>query len=518
LKRLVSLVVIVAMFWMACGGIPASAGNVSRVMDSTGEAAGDFVADEIIVKFKNDKKPFQIVKVPKGKVKGKVLEYSQRSDVDYAEPNYYAKALFIPNDELYDLQWNLGSQASGGIRMEEAWELSDGSGVTVAVIDTGIAYENYQQYVQAPDLANTRFSEWGYDFVNRDTHPNDDNGHGTHVAGIIAQSTNNGIGVAGIAFGATLMPIKVLDSDGLGSYADIASGIRWAADKGAQVINLSLGGSQPSSVLKDALAYAYGKGVTIVAAAGNDGSKKLCYPAAYDDYVIAVGATCSDKTAADYSNHGKGLDLMAPGGFDETGAIVGDGILQQTFNPLTRDVSDFGYWPYIGTSMSSAHVARVAALVIARGSATTPSQVRQALQETALDLGEYGWDKTYGWGLVDAYSALNWPLAATKTVNVSIDLTPQFKEAGKNVFTWVEARVMVGEPGAPIANATVSGRWSSPTDDTGKGTTGKDGVAVLTSHQTKSAAGTYTFMVESVKINGIVYQPIGETIDSISIE
>ena len=175
------------MFWMACGGIPASAGNVSRVMDSTGEAAGDFVADEIIVKFKNDKKPFQIVKVPKGKVKGKVLEYSQRSDVDYAEPNYYAKALFIPNDELYDLQWNFGSQASGGIRMEEAWELSDGSGVTVAVIDTGIAYENYQQYVQAPDLANTRFSEWGYDFVNRDTHPNDDNGHGTHVAGIIAQ-------------------------------------------------------------------------------------------------------------------------------------------------------------------------------------------------------------------------------------------------------------------------------------------------------------------------------------------
>ncbi len=111
------------------------------------------------------------------------------------------------------------------------------------------------------------------------------------------------------------MPIKVLDSDGSGSYADIASGIRWAADKGAQVINLSLGGSQPSSVLKDALAYAYGKGVTIVAAAGNDGSRKLCYPAAYNDYVIAVGATCSDKTVADYSNYGKGLDLVAPGGY-----------------------------------------------------------------------------------------------------------------------------------------------------------------------------------------------------------
>ncbi len=167
--------------------------------------------------------------------------------------------------------------------------------------------------------------------------------------------------------------------------------------------------------------------------------------------------------------------------------------------------------------MSSSHVAGVAALVIAGGSATTPSQVRNALQETALDLGECGWDETYGWGLVDAFSALNWPLATTKTVNISIDLTPRFKTAGKNVFTRVEARVSVGEPGALIADATILGRWSSPAADADKGSTGLDGVATLTSDQTKSAMGTYTFMVESVIINGLVYQPIGETSDSISI-
>ena len=177
----------------------------------------------------------------------------------------------VPNDPFYKYQWHLDNPVYGGIEAEEAWNTSTGSGVTVAVIDTGVAYENYTEknrrnkYYRAPDLAVTLFAP-GYDFVNKDTHPNDDEGHGTHVTGTIAQSTNNGVGVAGVAHKARIMPIKVLNKNGSGTYADIALGVRFATDNGAKVINMSLGGSAKASYLEEALAYAYGKGVTIVAA------------------------------------------------------------------------------------------------------------------------------------------------------------------------------------------------------------------------------------------------------------
>ena len=323
--------------------------------------------------------------------------------IESAEPNYYRYADFTPNDPLYPYQWHFPM-----IQMSSAWDRSNGAGVTVAVIDTGVAYEDYGPYRQAPDLAGTAFVA-GWDFVNGDSHPNDDDSHGTHVAGTIAQTTNNAMGVAGIAYGANIMPVKVLDSEGSGTTQWVADGIVWAVNHGAQVINLSLGGPAPSSVLEDAVNYAYENGVTVIAAAGNDNSD-VGYPAAYEN-CIAVGAVRYDETRSPYSNYGPSLDLVAPGGdldVDQNGDGYGDGVLQQTFNPVTKDYTDFAYWFFEGTSMAAPHVSGVAALLIAHGDATTPDEVRAALENTAKDKGPPGWDEEYGHGLIQADDALGY--------------------------------------------------------------------------------------------------------------
>lgn len=392
-----------------------STGNI--IVDQGEKFDDDYASDEIIVKFKGDQEHFRVIKLPIGMfVRDAVREFEAMDEVEYAEPNYIAHAFFAPNDPYYSLQWHFDNLTYGGIHTEAAWDVSTGSGVTVALVDTGIAFENYRnpktrkKYYKAPDLASTCFVS-GYDFVENDPHPNDDNSHGTHVAGTIAQSTNNGVGVAGVAFGSCLMPIKVLDRNGSGTYANVAKGIRFAADNGAKIINLSLGGSASSQTLLDAVSYAYNKGVTIVAAAGNDGTNVIAYPAAYDDYVIAVGATRFDETPAYYSNYGISLDIMAPGGdltVDQNGDGYGDGVLQNTFDPNTKQTSSFGYWFFQGTSMATPHVSGVAALVIAKGNATLPGDVRKALETTADDLGVPGRDDTYGHGLVNAVAALGW--------------------------------------------------------------------------------------------------------------
>ncbi len=321
--------------------------------------------------------------------------------IELAEPNYYRYADFAPNDPYYSYQWHFPK-----IQMPSAWDVSTGAGVIVAVIDTGVAYEDYGPYAKAPDLGGTTFVA-GWDFVNNDAHPNDDNSHGTHVAGTIAQTTNNGMGVAGIAYSASIMPIKVLDSAGSGTDQWVADGIVWAVTQGAQVINLSLGGPYPSSILEDAVNYAYSHGVTVVAAAGNENSSVI-YPAAYES-CIAVGAVRYDETRSYYSNYGPALDLVAPGGdirVDQNGDGYGDGILQQTFNPHTHDYTDFAYWFFEGTSMATPHVSGVAALLIAHGNATTPDEIRAVMASTAKDLGPTGWDPEYGHGLIQAYEAL----------------------------------------------------------------------------------------------------------------
>ena len=316
-----------------------------------------------------------------------------------------ASAVTPPNDPLFRHQWNLRA-----IQIPAAWAVSRGAGATVAVLDTGVAYETRGRYRRAPDLAGTRFVA-GYDFVDDDAHPNDvapDDGrrsHGTQMAGIIAQTTGNAIGSAGVAPQAAIMPIRVLEPDLSGSVQNVARGLRFAADHGADVANLSLSGAVPEPVISDAIGHAVAKGVIVVAAAGNDGHTPVSWPAA-DPRVIAVGAVGRDLTRAPYSNYGPELDLVAPAG---AGADVPegdgptDGAVAQT---LKGGPARFCFCFTASTSAAAAQVSAVAALLVGSGRAGAPAEVRAALLDGARDLGQDGRDEQYGAGLVQATGAL----------------------------------------------------------------------------------------------------------------
>lgn len=355
---------------------------------------------------------FKVLDVKNKSAEEVIAQYLKHDKVLYAEQNSYCSAFSVPNDPYYSpYQWNFDNPVYGGIHMESAWNITAGDpSVIVGILDSGVAYETYSVYQKAPDLAGTTFVA-GYDFINNDAHPNDDEGHGTHVCGTIAQTTNNSLGVAGIAYNCAIMPVKVLDSEGNGTADALANGLYYAADHGADVINMSLGwapGYNPGATVENAIAYAYNHGVTLCAASGNDSQTTVSYPAAYDNYCIAVGATRYDEAVAYYSNTGAALDITAPGGdvtIDQNGDGYVDGILQQTF--AAGAPTSFNYYFYQGTSMATPHVTAVAALVIAHG-ATGPNNVRAALQNTADDKGVAGWDSQYGHGLLNAYAALNY--------------------------------------------------------------------------------------------------------------
>ncbi len=328
----------------------------------------------------------EIAEVPSGRIAEIIARLKGDSRVEIVEPLARVRALYTPNDPLYKDQWHMDR-----VRAPRAWDFSTGRGVTVAVIDTGIACEDHGPYMKGTDLAATE-CVGGWNFVKNNEHANDDQGHGTHVAGTIAQSTNNKHGAAGLAFHAKLMPIKVLNESGWGTTADIADGIRWAADHGAQVINMSLGGPRNSGVMQKAIRYAIDKGVTVVAAAGNTGGS-VQYPGGCDG-VIGVSATDSDDKIAKFSSRGKGIDIAAPG----------VNVVQQTICKKGRDKCEI-FPGYNGTSMASPHVAGAAAMVVGLG-VTDPVAVEAALRANArvIDSSDDG-VKKFGAGILDAAKA-----------------------------------------------------------------------------------------------------------------
>ena len=299
-----------------------------------------------------------------------------------------------PNDPRYDEQWNFKM-----VNAEEAWKRTRGKGVVVAVIDTGVAGPDFKRGKGCKDFKTTQFVP-GYDFVNKDDQPYDDHAHGTHVAGTIAESTNNNEGVAGLAFEASIMPLKVLSASGSGSAADIGDAIRWAADHGANVINMSLGSAYPSKVMENACAYAAKKGVLIVCAAGNSFREGVGYPAAYPT-CLAVSAVGPSGNLAQYSSWGKQVAIAAPGGDMIDSKDPKDGILQNT--NMSEKIGGHGddYYAFNGTSMASPHVAAAAALIMAQG-IKDPAKVRDILCKSATPKGDA---KKYGAGILNVGNA-----------------------------------------------------------------------------------------------------------------
>ena len=364
-------------------GVPCGISLLGLGAGLYGRAGIDYVADEVLVGFRPERAlaapavvarfGFEIasmdadgatLRIPRGVSVTRAVEALQASGlVEFAEPNFIAKASYVPGDPAYSSQY--------GIRLidcDQGWDLEFGTrNVVVAVIDTGIDAKH-------PEFLGKLVK--GYDFVNKDNNPDDDNGHGSMCAGIIGAQADNAQGIAGVAFGCRIMPIKVLDKSANGSYSNIAKGIRYAADHGAKVINLSLAGTSSSSTLSKVIDYAAGKGAVLVAAAGNDGKKdKKRYPAAYAN-VISVGAVDRFSQRINISNYGTWVDVAAPG----------EGIYSTYPGNSYRTMR--------GTSMATAYVSGEAALLKSRlGVNVNSSFIRNRIKSTSskvIDWTSYG--------------------------------------------------------------------------------------------------------------------------------
>ena len=356
----------------------------------------DFSSEQILVKFKHDVtlpeaaqihrqlggQPkdtisgigVQVVTVPKGQAMAKAKAYASNARVAYAEPDFVAEAVGSPDDPYFGIQWGLTK-----IEAPQAWEVTTGSSsINIAILDSGVDLDH-------PDLANKLISNINF---SSSATTDDIYGHGTHVAGIAAAMTDNKVGVAGLGYSATIMNVKVLGDSGSGSYSGVASGIIWAADNGAEVINMSLGGSSDSSTLEDAVDYAWGKGVVVVASAGNSGSTTPSYPAYYTN-CIAVAATDANDAKASWSNYGDWVDVAAPG------------------VSIYSTLKDNGYGYKSGTSMASPHVAGLAGLVFTtvsdtNGDGRLNDEVRSRIEANCDDIGLSG----IGYGRINAAQAV----------------------------------------------------------------------------------------------------------------
>ena len=427
-----SLVALLVLMSLLAGGIWTAAaqqvetGNTGHGLAPGGGAVSRFVAGEVLVKLRAGVSAsavhslqsqydaayvqtlygseVELWRVAEGQEQALVEKLNADPAVEYAEPNYIyyafdagpAAADVTPNDPHFSKQW-----AHPMIGSPAAWDISTGSSsVVIAIIDTGIDSGH-------PDLSAKIVA--GYDFVDDDTDPRDENGHGTHVAGIAAASTDNGVGIAGMDWQARIMPVRVLNAEGEGKTSDIVAGINWAYQHGARVLNLSLGGPGDSQAMQDAVTAAHSSGSLVVAAMGNDRvANPTSYPAAYE-HVMAVSATGPSDTFASYSQYGPHCDIAAPGG-QMAGLYDPKGIYSTmpTYAVYLNTAHGYNqnYDTLQGTSQATPHVSGLAALLWARTPSLTPDQVQERIQDTADDLGPTGWDQDYGWGRINAEAAL----------------------------------------------------------------------------------------------------------------
>lgn len=373
----------------------------------TGEDNGNashYAVDEVVVKFRKPLTSGELLKLrkqldltvvrhtkqtyvfrSKNHRAEQLIRYFKSWNPVYVEPHYLYltnetngnpdNAEIVPNDTLYaKYQWNLPQIAA-----EQGWKWNKGSqDIVVAVVDTGVQSDH-------PDLQGRLVK--GVNIVDSSKAPEDDVGHGTHVAGIIAAKVNNREGVAGMTWFTKIMPVKALDSSGAGSTYAVAQGVIWAADHGAKIINMSLGNYAEAQFLHDAIQYARNKGALVVAASGNDNTDRPGYPAAYPE-VLAVSATDPGGGKAEYSNYGGYIDVAAPG------------------TSIASTYPGSRYASLSGTSMACPHVAALASLVWAANPGLTNAEVMDLLRRTAHDLGDKGKDDIYGYGQIDAQNAL----------------------------------------------------------------------------------------------------------------
>lgn len=415
---ILKLIVLALLVWLLeAGPTPA----LAQKPDRTG--SDKFKAGEVLVKFKPQvgqqtgkdrlqregakivkvlpRSGLLRIKVTPGSEQQAVAQLMARSDVEFAALNHLVTAFETPNDPSFGSQWGMTK-----IEGPAAWDISHGAAsVIIAVVDTGVDLDHpdlaNKLWVNSDEIPGNGFDDDhngyiddvnGYDFYNFDAFPDDDHSHGSHVAGIAAASTNNGTGVAGVSWGARIMPLKVLSAGGSGTTADVAEAIYYAVDNGAKVINLSLGAAGTSwpcywPDVENAFQYADSHGVLLVVASGNDGKYGVSCPAAYDQ-AMAVGSTTSSDTLSYFSNYGPRLEVVAPG------------------SGIYSTWSNGSYGTKSGTSMATPHVAGLSALVWGMDPGMTANQVRELIKSSADDLGSAGVDDYFGYGRINAYRAM----------------------------------------------------------------------------------------------------------------